>query len=465
MTSSRHDPWIALRPGADPREHAATLRRIHASTVTDPGRSDVALRPTIRASWQRSAARGARPDAAGARAVVSDEELSSRRADHPLAATLPALRQLLRTGTGELEHIMVISDADGVLLWVEGPPKELSRAADDMNFVPGSDWSEAGVGTNSIGTAIAADHAVQVFSAEHYNAACHRWTCSGAPVHDPATGAVVGAIDLTTDLREYHPIGHQLVDAAARVAESILAAEVHRRDQRLLEHYLQHATDRYRAPSAMATTDGRVVAAFPPGWVGSRIPGLPPQGGPVPRHGIEATPVLGGAGLVLTPLAGVSDAAHILGGGTAAPPVELWALGRDNVLCRTAGRRVELSTQHSELLVLLALHPHGMTGAELADALHVDAATVRTAVVRLRAVLGDAIASRPYRLRDVAALDLWEVRDQLTAGRVGDALAAYGGPLLDGSQVPAIVAERERLARALDADTLDPDAAVPPPPF
>ena len=53
------------------------------------------------------------------------------------------------------------------------------------------------MGTNAIGTALAIDHAVQVFSAEHFSAKQHTWWCSAAPIHDPATGAVLGVVDLS----------------------------------------------------------------------------------------------------------------------------------------------------------------------------------------------------------------------------------------------------------------------------
>ena len=61
-----------------------------------------------------------------------------------------------------------------------------------MHFVCGADWSEQGAGTNALGTAIAVDHPVQIFSAEHFNRIVHPWQCSGAPIHDPATGEILG---------------------------------------------------------------------------------------------------------------------------------------------------------------------------------------------------------------------------------------------------------------------------------
>jgi transcriptional regulator of acetoin/glycerol metabolism len=40
--------------------------------------------------------------------------------------------------------------------------------ADSMNFTEGALRSENGAGTNAIGTALAADHALRVFDTEHF---------------------------------------------------------------------------------------------------------------------------------------------------------------------------------------------------------------------------------------------------------------------------------------------------------
>ena len=82
-------------------------------------------------------------------------------------------------------YLVVVSDADGVLLQHRGQPGVRMRAAEMMNFSEGTLWSEPGAGTNAIGTAIARDHAVQVFGPEHFHEPVQRWVCSAAPVHDP----------------------------------------------------------------------------------------------------------------------------------------------------------------------------------------------------------------------------------------------------------------------------------------
>jgi hypothetical protein len=89
----------------------------------------------------------------------------------------------------------------------------------------------------------------------------HHLTSAAAPFHDPETGAVVGAVDVTGPPRPVHPTTSALLLAAARLAEGILRTQVAVRDAR-------PAAD---APCAVLRPDGRVLAAEPPGWLPSRV--------------------------------------------------------------------------------------------------------------------------------------------------------------------------------------------------
>ena len=81
--------------------------------------------------------------------------------------------------------MLVISDARGVLMWIEGH-RRVIEATDNMHFVAGADWSESGAGTNALGTAIAVDHPVQIFSAEHFSRVVHPVAVLGRA--DPRSG-------------------------------------------------------------------------------------------------------------------------------------------------------------------------------------------------------------------------------------------------------------------------------------
>ena len=72
----------------------------------------------------------------------------------------------------------MICDGAGRILWLEGHPGVKEDAEDRIRFTEGMLWTEDSAGTNAIGTALAIDHAVQIFSAEHFLAEQHAWWCS-----------------------------------------------------------------------------------------------------------------------------------------------------------------------------------------------------------------------------------------------------------------------------------------------
>ena len=169
---------------------------------------------------------------------------------------LPALRHCLGAFAEDAEHVMVVCDEVGRILWLEGHHDVLRHAEDEIAFAEGMLWTETSAGTNAIGTALAIDHAVQVFSAEHFLAGQHAWWCSAAPVHNPATGELLGIVDLSGPARTAHPHSLALVTAAAMMAENALAAGYAQRELR----------PRRRAP-ALGRAPGlrlRLVGADPP---------------------------------------------------------------------------------------------------------------------------------------------------------------------------------------------------------
>ena len=172
------------------------------------GSSEVVARtPSVSRSPTRGDARR-RPASIRARngsapSVADDDEAAARWEVHPLESVAPLIRECLAGIADDAAHLMVVSDADGTLLWLEGAPQVRLAAANSMNFAVGALWSEGGAGTNAIGTALAADHAVQVFAAEHFNEVVQAWTCAAAPVHDPDTG------DLHRRDRSHEPDEHR----------------------------------------------------------------------------------------------------------------------------------------------------------------------------------------------------------------------------------------------------------------
>ena len=129
--------------------------------------------------------------------------------------------------------------------------------------------------------------------------------------------------------------------------------------------------------------------------------------------------------------------------------LRLQALGRPDMVLSVGGRAVRLSLRHSEILAVLASHPGGLSGDELAVMLYpgdISPATLRAEVVRLRSLLGaDVLASRPYRLCSEVTSDWAAVAARLAAGDLAGALRLYPGPLLPHSEAPEVVRLRADL--------------------
>ncbi|MFE4258393.1 transcriptional regulator [Streptomyces sp. NPDC056883] len=369
------DPSVALPGGADPAERTRELRRAHAAFTQD-GRVEAPVRAVIARSWRRCARARVSPECTP-RLELAGPELRSYREQHPLARVLPLFRDLVGAFASDGAHLLAVCDARGSLLWVEGEPATMRRA-EGLGFVPGAHWAETAMGTNAPGTAVAVGEPVQVFGAEHFSRRVHPWTCAAAPVRDPRTGRLLGAVDVTGGDWLAHPHSLAFVRAVACAAEARLA---------LLD-----------------------PAPLPPGGA-------------------------------------------------------LTALGRDEALLTgPGGREVRLGRRHSEIMALLAHHPEGLSGEELAIALYEDESvspvTLRAEMSRLRGLLGPrAPLSRPYRTAAPLEADFTAVTRHLASGAVSAALARYPGPLLPASTAPGIVRLRRRIeeqARAAVIARADP---------
>jgi hypothetical protein len=427
---------------ADHVAQARLLRRAHEVVLSGCGTPPI-LREVVIHSWARCIAAGVDPDRP-APMMLGADEAASRFATHPLATVTPLVRGLLGAVSSEARHLVAIGDADGTLLWVDGHPRML-EAALGPHFKPGALCSESAVGTNAVGTALALGHAVQIFSAEHFSRLLHGWTGAAAPVRDPASGVLLGVIDVSCSFRNAHPHTLALVAAVAQAAQTQLERERARRETGLLAGYIDRLPAAGRRPSALVAADGRVLAASPSGWLGQRV---------ALREGQEALP--DGSNVVLEP---VADGARIVWGVRGCErrvprrTLRIRALGAEAPRLRLAGATLPVTSRQAELLIVLAMTPDGLSARALAGDLYgpdAKAVTVRAEVARVRRVAGALIAAQPYRLAADVSADFLDVERLLTRRRVAAAVERYPGPLLPRSRAPAIVARRAALDSALE---------------
>ncbi|MEU7531176.1 GAF domain-containing protein [Saccharothrix sp. NPDC042600] len=414
----------------DPRRLAA----LHEAALT--GSAARGARPVIVESWRRSLAARVDPDRHEPPVVLAPDEVADLRGAHPLAPMLPMLRETLVAIADEARHVMIITDADGHILWCEGA-RDVRRLAERFRLTEGSRWSEDAIGTNAMGTALAVGSPVTVHSAEHLVRTYHGWTCAASPVRDPDTGRTLGVVDVSGPVTSLHPATGALVSTAARLVEAQLQVVLAARDERVRAAGMRHLIALRGEPGALLSPTGRVLAAEPQGLLGSRVDLTAP------------VRLADGREAHLEPL----DEGYLLRvprRTTRRPVLSLRFLG--GLTGTLDGRPLPLSLRHAELLTALALHPRGLTAEQLALHLYGERGnptTVRAELHRLRAQLADVLRTRPYRLSATLEADFLTVRAALRGGDVAKAVPTYRGDLLPRSDAPVVRDEREDLSAAV----------------
>ena len=228
---SPHPSQIFSRP-EDDTNIMSTWERFLSGEVCG---SD-AIRRLIDDSWRRCHSAQVDPGRDKAPPALPEDDLHSLLSEHD---------ELLSAGTSVMAHarqfldetgtVMVLTTNDGVILNLEGDPATSAAAAERIRMIPGSSWSEATVGTNAIGTALAIGQPVQIHSAEHYCAGIKRWTCSATVVRDPYNNSILGAIDVSGLNATYNRHSLALVVTTASRIESRLARREMELRYRLLE--------------------------------------------------------------------------------------------------------------------------------------------------------------------------------------------------------------------------------------
>lgn len=196
------------------------------------------VREPILTSWQRSRA---------FRVLADRPDIHYIKDPNPhsplMISSEPILRQLHDELTDQPISI-VLTDANGLVLDRRAPRGQLIRHLDQVNLAPGFSYAESLVGTNGVGTTLESGLPTLVSGHEHYAENLERLTCAGAPIHHPISGALLGALDLTTWAKEPGSLLMTLAVTTARSIERNMLTQVSRAELALFREYLsacQHA--------------------------------------------------------------------------------------------------------------------------------------------------------------------------------------------------------------------------------
>lgn len=173
--------------------------------------------PILR-SWQRCADQGLEAGGAIRAEPLTAAEL---RALHEQNETLRLLSRSevvsLRTEAKLTDSVVILTDANGVVLDTAGSPEFAGQAA-QVSLRPGVIWAEASTGTNAIGTALAERRAIEVHGAEHFFEPHGILHCAASPIFDPY-GKLAGVLDMSGHASAEHMHGMGLVRLAVEQIE------------------------------------------------------------------------------------------------------------------------------------------------------------------------------------------------------------------------------------------------------
>src|ERR1700742_5118710 len=265
--------WVAIDSSTDRRQWARKLARAHERGLAG-ATAQPEVREVIEGSWRRSARARVDPMSGIAPMVRSGAEAAARWEGSPLRVAEPILHELLADVGTAGQQVVLVCDADGTMLWIDGEQRVLDEAT-AIHLERGSRWSEDSAGTNAMGTALAAGHSLQVFSAEHFAVPVHEWTCSAAPVRDPETGEILGVLDLSGEIATAHPHSLALVEAAARMVEAGVAGAAAERAAILRE---RHGARLRGGAVALSSAGGLIVESGIDELRGRRL-AIPAEGG------------------------------------------------------------------------------------------------------------------------------------------------------------------------------------------
>jgi transcriptional regulator of acetoin/glycerol metabolism len=239
-SSGRRDGHQRQRLLADARDRFLTSAEVDGSVVRDG----------ILASWRRSQRLEVVADHLPAQRLRGWDEGSPL-----LVAAAPVLRQLGDQLAGEPVSVL-LTDAAGTVLQRSDADAAVGRYLDRVALAPGFSYAESSVGTNGIGTALAERRPTWVNGFEHYADRLERLSCAGAPIRHPVTGALVGAVDLTSWSNTQSALMLALTSVTAERIEKALMGLVGRADVTLFRAF-QHACRHH--PGIVLAVDRSVV--------------------------------------------------------------------------------------------------------------------------------------------------------------------------------------------------------------
>jgi transcriptional regulator of acetoin/glycerol metabolism/DNA-binding CsgD family transcriptional regulator len=197
------------------------------------GDLEAKVRPEVAASWHRSLTSELSPDRLD---VPYDPE--SRDNDRLLGAARPVLERMAED-LSSVSMSVVLADPSGRILERSVADAKLRGQLDSVMLAPGFRYSEDDVGTNALGLSLFKSEPAIITGDEHFVDALTLMVCAAAPIIDPATKAVLGAVDLTGPTGASDALMLALARQAARSIADRMLDRATTADRVLMESFVR----------------------------------------------------------------------------------------------------------------------------------------------------------------------------------------------------------------------------------
>jgi transcriptional regulator of acetoin/glycerol metabolism len=203
-------------------EETAHAERVYASAQQ---KSAAASSPIV-ASWRRCMTMHLlAPEENRVPAQLTEQEFREAReqSERLIADASDEMDRLFLT-VGKAGCCLLLTDRNGVALDRRGSGGD-DRDFHTLGLWPGSVWTEASVGTNGIGTAIADERPVAIYRDQHFLSANIRLSCTTAPIRDHR-GRLAAALDISTCREDVNEtalaiLSQAVKDAALRIETNL----------------------------------------------------------------------------------------------------------------------------------------------------------------------------------------------------------------------------------------------------
>jgi transcriptional regulator of acetoin/glycerol metabolism len=195
-------------------EETAHAERVYASAQQ---KSAAASSPIV-ASWRRCMTMHLLvPEENRAPAQLTEQEFFEAReqSERLIADASDEMDRLFLT-VGKAGCCLLLTDRNGIALDRRGSSGD-DRDFHTLGLWPGSVWTEASIGTNGIGTAIADERPVAIYRDQHFLSANIRLSCTTAPIRDHR-GRLAAALDISTCREDVNEIALTILSQAVKDA-------------------------------------------------------------------------------------------------------------------------------------------------------------------------------------------------------------------------------------------------------